>query len=271
MVVDPDTFSWFRQRVPVARPGNGIFVYEVAERAPRPNWVAQCTVPVAPLTQDVLAEGFGRDDLRVSFFDCTQSWLFPSGGSEPGAYVFHNRVLSEHDAFDTAYLEGASLSYEQRADRLSPAFSIFAQPAGSLPARCAAESRTFEGPLTLLGYRLSSQEAQPRQAVEVETCWRVAAVPQRPLSLMLHLIGPQDAPVVVGDGLGVPTEVWRVDDVIIQRHRLTLPTDAPDGEYRLYTGAYWLDTLERWSVLDVRGLPAGDHVSLPSIQVTASR
>ena len=62
---------------------------------------------------------------------------------------------------------------------------------------------------------------------------------------MLHLIGPGGTPVVVGDGLGVPLESWQVGDVLVQRHRLTLPQDAPIGDYTLYTGAYWLDTLER--------------------------
>ena len=87
---------------------------------------------------------------------------------------------------------------------------------------------------------------------------------------MLHLIGPGGTPVVVGDGLGVPLESWQVGDVLVQRHRLTLPQDAPIGDYTLYTGAYWLDTLERWPVL-VDEKPAGDRVALSPLPVVASR
>ena len=83
---------------------------------------------------------------------------------------------------------------------------------------------------------------------------------------MLHLVGPGGAPVVVGDGLGVPPDNWQVGDVIVQRHRLDMPADAPKGEYTLYTGAYWLDTLERWTVYLNRE-PVGDTWSLPPLTV----
>jgi len=94
----------------------------------------------------------------------------------------------------------------------------------------------------------------------------VEALPERPLSLMLHLIGPEGAPAVVGDGLGAPVEGWQVGDVIVQRHRLALPPDAPAGDYDLYTGAYWLDTMERWPVR-VEGGADGDRIVLPPVPV----
>ena len=55
-------------------------------------------------------------------------------------------------------------------------------------------------------------------------------------------------------------------DVIVQRHQLGLSADAPSGDYALYTGAYWLDTLERWPVL-VKGEPVGDQVALSPLPV----
>jgi hypothetical protein len=83
---------------------------------------------------------------------------------------------------------------------------------------------------------------------------------------MLHLTGPGGAPVLVGDGLGVPVENWQVGDVIIQRHRLEMPPDAAAGDYALYTGAYWLDTLERWPVIQ-EGQSIGDRIDLPPVSV----
>ena len=90
------------------------------------------------------------------------------------------------------------------------------------------------------------------------------------MSLMLHLVGPGGEPLVVGDGLGVPLESWEVGDVIVQRHRLALPPDAPTGDYETYTGAYWLDTLERLPVLD-DGVPVADRVNLAPVKVSADR
>jgi hypothetical protein len=83
---------------------------------------------------------------------------------------------------------------------------------------------------------------------------------------MLHLIGPGGTPVLVGDGLGVPVDNWQVGDVIIQRHRLDIPAEAPAGEYSLHIGAYWLDSLERWSVRSGDQV-TGDVLKLPPVAI----
>jgi len=110
------------------------------------------------------------------------------------------------------------------------------------------------------GHVVSNSRAHPGEAVQVETCWQVTAQPGRPLSLMLHRVAP-DGKHIVADGLGVPIEQWQVGDVIVQRHRLALPSDVPAGRHQLLTGAYWLDTLERWPVL------SGDTLTLSPIVV----
>jgi hypothetical protein len=87
---------------------------------------------------------------------------------------------------------------------------------------------------------------------------------------MLHLAGPGGAPIIVGDGLGVPVEQWRVGDVIVQRHTLSLPEDALPGEYTPTTGVYWLDTMERWPI-EQGGESIGDQLTLPKMVVTDER
>jgi hypothetical protein len=83
---------------------------------------------------------------------------------------------------------------------------------------------------------------------------------------MMHLIGPDGAFVAGSDGLGVPVDRWRSGDIIVQRHRLPIPADAPPGEYSLFTGVYWLDTMERWPV-EINEKPAGDQIPLPAVVV----
>jgi hypothetical protein len=278
MSVDPDMYSWFRQREPEARPGNAIFVYRVAEAASEPGWLAQCTVPVAPLSPEVVREGFGQDDLRLAYFDCAQSWLFPTGGETSGWYALHRDAAQGDDGFIEERLADARLSYEQRVDRASPAFVIYEGPTGPRETLCSGIPQSLEGPLDFLGYRAPQDAVRAGDTLEIETCWRVTAPPQgpepakgaRPLSLMLHLVGPGGTPLVVGDGMGVPLESWQVGDVIVQRHRLAVPPDASAGDYVLYTGAYWLDTLERWSILE-DGVPADDRMILPPLKVGAGR
>jgi hypothetical protein len=274
MIVEPDMYSWFRLHEPVARPGNAIFVYRVQEQEPRRTWLAQCTVPVAPLTPDVAVEGFGRDDLRLAYFDCTQSWLYPMGSETAGWYALDRDTALGGDRFIGERLDTARLSYEQRTDRASPAFVIYEQPTSPAEASCSGEPLNLDGPLKFLGYAVPDGPVHPGNTLEIETCWEVTALPRspepaagaRPLSLMLHLIGPDGTPVAVGDGLGVPIEHWQVGDVIVQRHRLTLPTDAPPGHYTAYTGAYWLDTLQRWSVQEQRG-STSDRIKLTTLGV----
>jgi hypothetical protein len=102
---------------------------------------------------------------------------------------------------------------------------------------------------------------QQVDGVELRTFWQVKEVPARPLSLMGHLLGADGTPVAVADGMGFPVDQWQPGDLILQRHRLPLPADAPPGEYTLATGAYWLDTMERWGIM-VDGKPAGDQILL---------
>ena len=48
-------------------------------------------------------------------------------------------------------------------------------------------------------------------------------------------------------------------DILVQRHRF----DGVTGEeFLLRTGAYWLDTMERWGIM-MDGKRAGDQILLP--------
>jgi hypothetical protein len=103
-----------------------------------------------------------------------------------------------------------------------------------------------DGPLSLLGYSLVSQgETGP----ELWTYWRVESVPDQPLSLMAHLVGADNRPIAVGDGLAVQRDQWQPGDVIVQRHRFEIPAGTARGTYWFQIGAYWSQPLSRWSFL----------------------
>jgi hypothetical protein len=261
MVADQSTYDWFRHREPIGRPGTALFVYRVEPHVEPPSWLAQCTVPVAPLPAEVAEEGFGRSGLRLAYYDCTSAWLYPGDVTSPGWYGLFRDTARNDDGFIQARLAGTRLSYEQRQTEALPSFAIYEQTARpDLPFH-TPDGSVQVGHLTLLGYGDSGKApSRPGQAVEVESWWRVEGLPERPLSIMMHLTGPEGAPAIVGDGLGVPIQSWQVGDVIVQRHRLPLPANAPQGEYTLTTGIYWLDTMERWPV-ERAGEPIGDRLS----------
>ncbi len=268
MVADPDTYDWFRHREPLGRPGTALFVYQVALPDEPPGWLAQCTTPVAPLTTEAAEEGFGRSGLRMIYFDCTSAWLYPDDGESPGWYALFRDTARSDDTFIQAHLAEGTLSYEQRRAGTLPPFAIYEHISRPTFPPSTRDDSIQIGHLTFLGHTSNDlSSAHPGQTIEIQTWWRVDSLPERPLSIMMHLAGPGGAPVIVGDGLGVPIEQWQTGDVIVQRHTLTLPADAPAGEYIPTTGVYWLDTVERWPVERV-GESIGDSLPLPAIPVT---
>jgi hypothetical protein len=279
-LADPEMFDWFRRRTPDARIAHAMFYYHVPELTTSGAWVAQCFVPVAPLSSQAIDYGFGDIDLRRIYFDCTQSWVIPAGGQALEQhkdtdgplrwYIFHQDVVHNADPFIQTWLTPLRLSYEQTRRTTEPPFAIYEATSILVSPTQPISGSVHVGSLTFLGHTQSTQlrdiPAFQSTGLEIWTYWRVDAVPDRPLSLMLHLVGPAGTPAIVGDGLGVPVENWQVGDVIVQRHRLQMPPDAPHGEYALYAGAYWADTLERWQVFQGE-LATGDQLLLSPVQV----
>jgi hypothetical protein len=290
-LTDPEMYDWFRKHAPDARIGHVLFYYHIPPQEPAPSWLVQCTVPVAPLSPAIAAEGFGRDDLRLAYYDCTQGWLYPSGGRSTGWYAFFRGAETDVD-FVRTHRELARLAYEQRLPREVPSFAIdewlpgpsnnpiegiqsdpvTVAPSEWLPEQAEREGKraapplSLSGPLKFLGYRLQTETASPGETLELWTYWSVTTVPDHLLSLMGHLLDREGRPVAVADGLGVPVESWAPDDVIVQRHLLEIPPDLLPGFYWLQSGAYAITDLQRLDVL-VEGQPVGDRIVLSSVQV----
>jgi hypothetical protein len=269
----PSTYDWFRHRAPLAKVGHVMFLYQVEEN--QADWVAQCTVPVAPLTPEAVVEGFGSDELRQIAFDCNQSWLFPGGGASPGWYVratpgidgLHWPTGGERLEWWPGWVGRLPLpalhpSYVQPTPGELPAFAIWEWTSAPIAPPVATPEVTLGETLAFLGYAVPDA-AQPGDTVDVLTYWRVLARPSRPLSLMLHLTGADGVPIAVGDGLGISIDQWQPGDVIVQRHQLLAPEGTPPGSYQLQTGAYWLDTMEQLTV--TKG--AGDEALFLRLEV----
>ncbi len=262
LTAEPEMYDWFRQREPDAKLGHALFVYHVTETAPPAGWIAQCSVPVTPLPADVIAEGFGRDNLRQVTFDCTQSWFWPGGDATPGWMAFFRETALGDDTFIQAQLETLHKSFEQKITGLQPPFVIYEATSPRIAPAFPSMDRIEIGDLRFLGHTAHTSTT----GVEIWTYWEVQHQPAATLSVMLHLLGPDGTPLSVGDGSGVPEHQWRPGDVIVQRHRLPLPPDAPAGHYTPQTGVYTLETLERHPV-SVNGQIIGDHLTLPPLTI----
>jgi 4-amino-4-deoxy-L-arabinose transferase-like glycosyltransferase len=288
-LADPEMYDWFRRREPDARIGHVMFLYNVPQAAEPASWVAQCIIPVAPLPPEVVAEGFGSDDLRRAYFDCTQSWLVPGGGQSPGWYVLFRDTAMQPNDFTQSHLARMRLIYEQGEPHLIPPFVVYEWAPGAAtgpgltqtgivapsdwpPPQVETEGEMLSAPLALedgpewLGYRLDLTQAQAGQRVELQTFWRVNQQATVPLSLMAHLIARDGQAIAVGDGLGVPIENWQPGDVINQRHLLEIPPDTPPGTYWVHIGAYTLTDLRRLVVASAEQ-PAADRILLKRLEV----
>jgi len=248
---DVNTFAWFRGREPLARLGHALFIYAVPPREP-PVLANLCAMP--GLSPEALRAGLGRPKLRVITLDCQQSWVYPPTSEEPALYAWPADAEPPPDA---------RLDMTARHPDGGAFYELYRfQGVGLWPPPAA----TLDGPLTYAGYRQQALVAHPGATAELLwTQWQVDEVPNRPLSLMAHLVGADGVPIAVADGLGVPVEQWQVGDVIVQRHHFAIPEDAAPGEYALYIGAYWLDTLERWVVRE--GGEESDQVEVGVVEV----
>ena len=292
-LVDHDNFSWFRHRAPDAMIADMFFYYHV-DSTLAPAWLAQCAVPVAPLGEDVLAKGFEGVDLRFTAFDCSQSWIYPDGGDVRGAYALHGAILQPEtlrerlhlaaarpvDPFVARHLAGAPQAFRQWDYRTVPAFALFEREGSSIaipPSRIAvapvdvvpgalpgigsqADPLPLDGPMDFLGVAVYSFDSS-EQTLEVETWWRVTeGSVMRPFSIMAHLLTVDGSVQSVADGLGAFPPVLAAGDVVVQRHRFPKPVEGTTTYLR--TGAYWVDTMERWPV---QGVP-GDNVLIAPLE-----
>ena len=273
--------EWFRRAIPRAMVGHAYYVYEVNDQ---PRWLFQCSTPSPPLDAQAISRGFASPNLRVGTFDCTHGWLYPDGGNSLGVYALHGHLLRQpkeflpsnlrpkpmpSDPFIARHISDARLSYWQSFFGLLPAFALYERgagpalqiPAGELGIGTAENPLSatpvvdrpvrLGGPLAFLGAGVY----RDGQGLDVETWWQVTEGPiARPFSIMGHLLTPSGEVLGVSDGLAVsPVELFP-GDILVQRHRF----DGVTGEgFLLRTGAYWLDTMERWPVA---GEPGADAV-----------
>jgi hypothetical protein len=281
-VRDTELYDWFRHRQPVAQPGYGMLVYQVESPVVPFTWAAQCTSPIAPLPVDELAHGFGDQAQRVAYFDCTQAWLYPEGGRSGGWFVLHEEATEPDDWFG-GRLSEARLSYTRPKSAELPAFLIYEwspeplrglESTASVPSHPAVPTGgrfvdvpvAFDGPLALLGYRVARPDAH---LIELETWWEVRNAPDRPCSLIGHLVAADGSAVVVADGLGISFTELHAGDRFVQRHQFPLGEElvTSGGQFWLQTGGYWLDTMARWPVLTEDG-SIGNRVVLTEVTLS---
>jgi hypothetical protein len=138
-------------------------------------------------------------------------------------------------------------------------------------------SASFQDGIDLLGSSLSTSEIRAGDTLTVTLFWRSTAGPTHMShTVFTHLLGPAKADGSIvwaghdGPPLGdtYPTTRWDRDETIVDRHAITVPTDAPPGTYQIETGLYTPEQGDaRLNVLDAAGKPQANRVVLGSVVV----
>jgi hypothetical protein len=255
-----DTFGYFRTRTPLARVGDGIFIYQVSPHANvAAPWFAQCALEAPFERVERLVQLTGKNDLRTMTFDCRQGlpfydgpgWLLVPAGIEP--------VADLGPADYTARFPDGSLRYrvwqvDGPPGIPTPAIEF---PSAPLPIPIA-------GYVELVGYQVQEPTTDDSN-VTLVTWWRVRDVPPPPVAIFAGLLNGGQTPLYLDEQLGVALDAWRPGLIFAQQH--VIPADAvPTGSYTLITGLSVPGTSQRYPVSQ-SGDRVVDRIVLRSVDI----
>lgn len=110
-------------------------------------------------------------------------------------------------------------------------------------ALAGAAGPRWDGAITLVAAAVPAELTAGRTA-DVVVAWRAEAPTARSLSTAVQLVTAAGDAIAGGDGLPVggsaPTDRWRAGDLVVSRHAIAVPADAPPGPAVLNVGWYAL-------------------------------
>lgn len=115
--------------------------------------------------------------------------------------------------------------------------------------------------------------ASPGQPLDVVIYWLALKSTVQNYQVFVHLADPKDESVIIAQhdgtpGLGFsPTSRWQAGEILEDSHRITLPSNAKAGVYRLTIGLYDLTTGQALPVQQ-DGADGGSRVVLQELRIT---
>jgi hypothetical protein len=286
---DHDTFAWFRDQEPLARPGYSLFVFRVPEPKGLPHTVAFGGLGYRDVTTETLKTMLTPPNTRVRAFDPLTSFVAPATGETtyivsdllPFAVGLRSELLEQAQAMQrgqgyTVYSLDATATLAAEASSLAANNPVWWSPAVDFaigdpdqlrqPVTLPSDFRNASDTLALIGYDQSATEAAPGDELTFTTYWRVLGEVPPSLTFFAHLLDAQSNIWAGWDGLDVSPYGWQRGDIIVQYVRLSVLPDAPLGEYQVEIGAYTADDGRRLTVLE-NDEPVANRLLLQPVQV----
>jgi len=242
-LADVDTFDWFRRQQPLDKIGYSIFLYEVPSR-PGGRWAAICAAPAPALEASQAWQVLDDDTVRLTFFDCRSSWVYPAG-TDPGWYVIPD--TTDGPTLAPAHGDDVQIVFHGRPSWWRPGLTAYRGQGAVdhsshwMALAGADRQREFGEVARFLGYETESDALQG--TVVLRTYWQVLSQIDFPISVMAHLMDEHGV-VGIADGLGFGVENWREGDVFAQQHVFDLPAGDACAPCTLHVGLYRLDGME---------------------------
>ncbi|MFP3895679.1 MAG: ArnT family glycosyltransferase [Anaerolineales bacterium] len=115
-------------------------------------------------------------------------------------------------------------------------------------------SATLGDAIGLIGYEIHPTTLQPGQSTYVTLYWRALEDMNKNYSVFVHVLDGEGNVVTQSDGFPLedryPTSQWQREQLLGDRHTLSVPANTPPGTYRFAAGMYLLETMERLDVVE---------------------
>jgi hypothetical protein len=123
----------------------------------------------------------------------------------------------------------------------------------------------------LLGCGLSSRDLQPGGVLDLSLRWQALTHILESYSVFVHLVDAEGRMWAQHDGVPLldlhPTTHWVEGEIVSDPRELVLPVEIPSGRYRLQTGMYLPETMERLPVYGEQMELLGDVAVLDYVRV----
>ena len=168
--------------------------------------------------------------------------------------------LRDHNLALIYYFDSTGKTIEVEVSKDAPTTSM-----PGLPIR-------FDAGLVLEGYEISTRSPKPGESMVLLMDWRVTQKIDRDYTLFVHWIDRNGTTVSGYDSLLLnyesPTSLWQPDSLIVSSVIMPITKEIPAAkEYHLELGLYHLPTMQRSFVVDERGMPTTDQISIGNFDV----
>jgi hypothetical protein len=139
------------------------------------------------------------------------------------------------------------------------------------PCQTAVDALLGAEKIELACSTLSANKLSPGKRLDVALVWRSHALIKADYTVFVQLIGPDGKVWAQQDNYPqqnrFPTGRWLPEEAVVDRYTLSVPADAPPGDYRLLAGMYDWRTGERLTVAPGHATAADNALELAQVRV----